>query len=275
MTYESKTFMSDLVVEVSVFQCVCVRVVVLRICPATLSEMNCVLSHARNAPSVSTHPLTCPTTYYCLDSRQNAAFKWFSDVEVKTQTLYSTLHFFFWIAYCTLSVQETLFWRLKRIQKENESKFSFKWFCFNKNENIRFAESLKSDWTRPSEPKAAAADHSNRVSGLTVVSAAPSRTACLLWAHVGGRVFQTQESCWRDEFLCLSWFLQHLTCALNTPARKIFFFFFEDRDLAVSWCQTLGFFEFRHPIKKKKKEIHSQDSIRLPVGINMMCSRPF
>lgn len=49
---------------------------ILHICSITLSEMNFVLSHARNVPSVPTHPLTCPTTYHCLEQKQNTAKCW-------------------------------------------------------------------------------------------------------------------------------------------------------------------------------------------------------
>lgn len=77
--------MGQLTVEVSgqrsvcggdVYLCVCVCVWEGGlICSLTPSEMNSVLSHARNVPSVSTHPLTCPTTHYCLEQRQNTALK--------------------------------------------------------------------------------------------------------------------------------------------------------------------------------------------------------
>lgn len=103
----------------------------------------------------------------------------------------------------------------------------------------------------------------------TLVSAAPPPTACLPSAHVGGHAFQTRESCRRDEFfwreLCLSSFLQHLTCALNTPAapRNSFFFFFssEKRLQSVAslgpdakrWVLSSSGIRFKKKKKRKKK----------------------
>lgn len=47
-------------------ECMARMCVFLNIYSVTLSVMNSVLSHARNVPAVPTHPLTCPTSHYCL-----------------------------------------------------------------------------------------------------------------------------------------------------------------------------------------------------------------
>lgn len=100
------------------------------------------------------------------------------------------------------------------------------YFALNRNENIRFVQSLKSDLRVAKLTKSSCCRSFISASALTFVTGAPSRTACLLSANVGGHMLQTQESCWRDGFFwkafCLSSFLQHLTCALNTPARRNF-----------------------------------------------------
>lgn len=269
--------------------------------------MNCVLSHARNAPSVSTHPLTCPTTYYCLDWRQNAAFKWFSDLgvagggsrprhfislclqfifrhyekkkkhtfapieQINRKTDWSKhsciFYLFYFFVHCPLHFQCSIntVWRVerkdpkgKRIQNPIQIIS-----LLNRNEKLRFAEPLKSDWTWPSLTESSCCrslkscvGSDSRINGPSADSLFTLGSCRRSRVPNTGELSEGRILLERVVFELVSTTLD--LCFKHTCSEEFFFFSSEKHlqivGLAGSWCQTLGSFEFRHPIKKKRKK---------------------
>lgn len=169
------------------------------------------------------------SSYYnfCIDALRNYLHCNYSDEAKKAQKKQRAR--VSWIILCILNALSTKHDNYKsskvprgKINPKSDSCV----FCLNSNENIGFVESLKSDLRWQSKQKTSCCWSLKLVSAKALHNDSSFIDSWFTLNECQRSTVPNTGGLMRDDLywkhFCLSAFLQHLTCALNTPARRDF-----------------------------------------------------